>query len=63
VCPLWNVSLAGLTHFPNDGQCSLGVVDGEPYSPAGQNFIPIDPQHHGNVVETAGVLPGPPLGD
>ena len=58
-----NVGLPGFTDLPDESQCSLGVGDGESCSPTGHYFIPVDTQHHGNVVETAGVLPSPPFGD
>ena len=58
-----NVGLPGFADLPDESQCSLGVGDGETCSPAGHYFIPVDTQHRGNVVETAGVLPGPPFGD
>jgi len=58
-----NVGFLGFTDLPDESQCSLGVGDGEACSSTCQHFIPVDSQHRGNVVETAGVLPSPPLGD
>ena len=58
-----NVGLPGFADSPDESQCSLGVGDGETCSPACHHFIPVDAQHRGNVVETAGVLPSPPFGD
>src|ERR1019366_5097650 len=58
-----NVGFLGFTDFPDESQYSLGMGDGESCSPTCHHFIPVDTQHYGNVVETAGVLPGPPFGD
>src|ERR1019366_4506819 len=58
-----NIGLPGFADLSDESQCSLGVGDGEPCSPTCHYFIPIGAQHRGNVVETAGVLPRPPLGD
>src|ERR1700680_2834317 len=58
-----NVGFLGFTDLPDESQCSLGVGDGESCSPTCNYFIPVDTQHRRNVVETTGVLPGPPFGD
>ena len=58
-----NVGLPGFAYLPDESQCSLGMGSGESCTPAGHNFIPVDTQHRGNVIETAGVLPDPPFGD
>src|SRR5712692_9679474 len=58
-----NVGLPGFADLANESQCPLGVGDGETCSPTRHHFVPIDTQHRGNVVEIAGILPGPPFGN
>jgi len=58
-----NIGLPGFTNLPDEGQCSLGVGDGESCSPACLDLIVDNAEHHRDVVQTAVILSGPPFAD
>src|SRR5712692_10594599 len=58
-----NVGLPGFADLADESEAAFGMRYRETCSPRCHHFVPIDTQHRGNVVEVAGVLPGPPFGD